>query len=81
MYINQVTAIFGTAPDCSGCQLQSTLYLQTPCYCEHPIMRTAAKSKAKIEYRRLIEINFHYYGLSLLRTLTRSPEGVRNKES
>ena len=45
------------------------------------ITETAAKSPAKIEYRRLTEINSRYYGLSLLRTLTRSPEGVRNKGS
>ena len=47
-----------------------------------PIIRTAAKSPAKLNYRRLTEINSCYYGLSLLRTLTcsRRPEGVRNSE-
>ena len=34
------------------------------------------QSPAKINYRRLMEINSRYYGLSLSRTLTR---GVRNK--
>ena len=43
-----------------------------------PIIRTAAKSPTKINYRCLTEINSRYYGLSLLRTLTRGPEGVRN---
>ena len=46
-----------------------------------PILRTAAKSSAKINNRRLTEINSRYYGLSLLRTLTRGPKGVRNKGS
>ena len=45
-----------------------------------PIIRTAAKSSAKINYRRLTEINSRYYGLSLLRTLTRGPEGVRTEK-
>ena len=31
------------------------------------IIRTAAKSPAKIEYRRVTEINSRYYGLSLLK--------------
>ena len=37
-----------------------------------PIVRTATKSSAKINYRRLTEINSRYYGLSLLRTLINS---------
>ena len=45
------------------------------------IIRTAAKSLAKINNGRLTEINCRCYGLSLLRTLTRGPEGVRHKES
>ena len=36
-----------------------------------PIIRTAAKSPTKIEYRRLTKINSRYYRLLLLRTLTR----------
>ena len=39
-----------------------------------PIIRTAAKSPIKTDYRRLNEINSRYYGLSLLRTLTCGPE-------
>ena len=35
----------------------------------------------KIDYIRLTEINSRHYGLSLLRTLTRRPDGVRNKGS
>ena len=35
-----------------------------------PIMWTAAKSQAKINYKHLTEINSYYYGLSLTRTLT-----------
>ena len=46
-----------------------------------PIKRTAAKSQEKTNYRRLIEINSCYHGLSLMRTLTRGPYGVRYKES
>ena len=46
-----------------------------------PIIPTATKSPAKINYRRLTEINSRYYGLSLVRTLTCGPEGVRNKGS
>ena len=46
-----------------------------------PIIPTAAKSKAKIIYRRLTEINSRYYGLSLMRTLTRGPNSVRYKGS
>ena len=35
-----------------------------------PIIQTADKFRAKINYRRLTEINSRYYGLSLQRTLT-----------
>ena len=44
-----------------------------------PIIRTVAKSPANINYTRLTERIFHYDRLSLLTTLTRGPEGVRNK--
>ena len=57
-------------------RLADTLLLRTPL-----IIRMAAKSPAKINYRHLTEINSCYYGLSLLRTLTCGPEGVRNKGS
>ena len=52
-----------------------------PAITDTPIKRTAAKSQAKINYRRLTEINSPYYGLSLIRTLTRGPYSVRNKGS
>ena len=52
-----------------------------PAITDTPIIRTAAKSPAKINYRRLTEINSRYYGLSLMRTLTRGPHSVRNKGS
>ena len=45
------------------------------------IKRTAAKSPAKTNYRRLTEINTCYYGLSLIRTLPRGPYSVRYKGS
>ena len=45
------------------------------------IIRTVAKSQAKIYYRYLTEINSRYYGLSLVRTLTRGPYIVRCKGS
>ena len=45
------------------------------------LLRTAAKSYAKINYRCLTEINSCYYGLSLLQTQTQGPEGVHNKGS
>ena len=51
--------------------VQSTLPI--PCYNGRPIIWTAAKSKARINYRRLTEINSHYYGLLLMRTLTSGP--------
>ena len=45
-----------------------------------PIIRTAAESqKKKINYRHLTEINFRYYRLSLMRTLTRGASSVRYK--
>ena len=44
-----------------------------------PIIRTAAESQKKINYRHLTEINFRYYGLSLMRTLTRGASSVRYK--
>ena len=64
-----------------------TLYSQlSPC--GHPVMtdalilRTAAKSPAKINYRCLTEINSRYYGLSLTgMTLTRGPYSVPSKGS
>ena len=58
--------------------IQSTLALRTPCYYGTQVIRTAVKSPVKINYRRLTEINSRYYGLSLLRTLTLGPEGVRH---
>ena len=42
-----------------------------------PIIRTAAKSLTKTKYRCLTKINSRYYGLSLVRTLTRGPYSVR----
>ena len=52
-----------------------------PAITDTPIIRTAAKSPAKINNRRLTEINSRYYRLSLMRTLTRGPHSVRNKWS
>ena len=55
--------------------------------CGHPaktdnaITRTAAKSPAKTNYRRLTEINCRYYRLSVMRTLIWGPYSVRYKES
>ena len=56
--------------------LQSTLALRTP-----PLIRTAAKPQAKINYRCLNEINFRYYGPSLMRTLTQCPYSVHHEGS
>ena len=50
-----------------------------PAITDTPIIRTAAKSRAKINYRRLTEINSWYYGLSLMRTLTQDPYSIRYK--
>ena len=44
-----------------------------------PIIWTAAKSRAKINYRCLTEIISRYYRLSLMRTLTQGPYGVHYK--
>ena len=52
-----------------------------PATTDTPIIRTAAKSPAKTNYRRFTEINSRYYGHSLMRTLTRGPHSVRNKGS
>ena len=66
--------------------LQSDVYSQ-PSPCGHlaimdtPITRAAAKYPAKVNYRYLTEVNSRYHRLSLLRILTRSPDGVRNKGS
>ena len=55
--------------------------------CRHPailgilIRQTAATSPAKTNYRHLSEINSHYYGLSLMRTLLRHPYSVCFKRS
>ena len=50
-----------------------------PAITDTPIIRTAAKSRSKINYRRLTEINSWYYGLSLMRTLTQDPYSIRYK--
>ena len=79
----------------TGSALLNQLKLRNPWFpgysqlspCGHPditdtaIIRTAAKSRAKINYICLTEIISRYYGLSLVRTLTRGPYGVRNKGS
>ena len=52
-----------------------------PAKTDTPIKRTAAKSPAKTNYRRLTEINSRYYGLSLMGTLTRGPKSFRFKGS
>ena len=41
-----------------------------PAITDTPIIRTADKFRAKINYRHLTEINSRYYGLLLQRTLT-----------
>ena len=45
------------------------------------IIPTAAKSQAKINFRRLTETNSRYYGPLVMRTLTRGPYSVRYKGS
>ena len=47
--------------------IQSTPALRTPRYYEHPAITDSSKIPGE-SYRRLTEINSHYYGLSLLRT-------------
>ena len=55
--------------------------------CGHPaimntsIVRTAAKSQAKINHRCLIEITSRYHWLSLMRTLTQGSDSVGYKGS
>ena len=51
----------------------------TSCLADTSITRTAAKSPARIGYRRLTEINSCYYGFSLRRALTCGPKGVHRK--
>ena len=52
-----------------------------PAITDTPVMRTTAKSQAKIIiiYKRLTEKNSRWYGLSLMRTLTRGPYSVHYK--
>ena len=47
---------------------KSTIALWSPAITETPIIRTATKSHAKINYRCLSKINSHYYGLSLIKS-------------
>ena len=68
-------------PLLAGRVIQSTLALRTPRNNGHPNNTRTATSQAKINYRRLTEMNFRYYELSLKRTLTRGPFNVRYKES
>ena len=45
------------------------------------LIRTAAKYQAKMNCRRLTDINCRYYGFLLMRTLTQGPYSVRDKGS
>ena len=56
-------------------KIQSTLALFTPNYNGHPENTNSSSilSKNKLQSCRLSDTNFHYYGLSLMRTLTRDP--------
>ena len=48
-----------------------------PAITDTPIIRTAAKSQEKVNYRHLLtDISFRYYGLTLMTTLTRGPYSV-----
>ena len=48
-----------------------------PAITDTPIIWTAAKSQEKVYYRHLLtDINFRYYGLTLMTTLTRGPDSV-----
>ena len=51
-----------------------------PAITDTPVIRTAAKSQAKINFRRLGKINSRYYRLLLLVTLTWGPYSVHYKE-
>ena len=52
-----------------------------PTIMETPIIQTAAEFQAKTNYRHLTGINSCFYGLLLIRTLTRGPYSVRYKGS
>ena len=62
-------------------QLRPALYSAHLAVTYAPIIRTAAKSQAKINSQRLTARNFRCYGLSRLRTLTQGPHSVRYKGS
>ena len=64
-----------------GLWVQSTLALRTLHYHGHLNKTDSSNSPAKTNYRRLTEINFRYYALSLMRTLPRGPSSVRYKGS
>ena len=70
------SSVWIVSQDCGSVNIHEHLAIT-----DTPITRAAAKSPAKINYRRLTELNPRYYGHSLLTTLTRGPEGVRNKRS
>ena len=52
-----------------------------PVITDTPMIRTAAKSHAKLIYSCLSEINCRYYGHSLMRTPAQGPYSLRCKES
>ena len=62
--------------------IQSTLprRCERPAKTDTPIIEIAAKSHTKINYRGLTEINSRYYGLSIMRALTRGPYSVSLQE-
>ena len=52
-----------------GCDYRQLSPCRHSAITDTPLIRAAAKSPAKINYRRLTGINSHFYGLSLMRTL------------
>ena len=62
-----------------GCDYSQLSPYRHPAITDTPLIQTAVTSQANINYRRLTEINSRYYGLSLMRTLTRGPYSVHCK--
>ena len=61
--------------------MQSTLALRTPCFDKHSDYKDSSLIPSKNNLQTFDKENSRYYGLLLLRTLTKGPYSVRYKES
>ena len=61
--------------------MQSTLTLRTPCFDKHSDYKDSSLIPSKNNLQTFDKENSRYYGLLLLRTLTKGPYSVRYKGS